>query len=118
MADVKCIEPDCPYFISDPCAQVTGLFRLRMNLVHLSHESTGEPLAAIRQKILDIHTALQEDLGLPPEVYEPRYTAYKERFERWRREEAEALAVAPGDPIVFTLECRLKHRHQYTMSCD
>ena len=104
MADVKCKEPHCDCYISDPCIKVSGLFLTKIDL-----EESGGTDPFKDDKISTIDKILQNDLGL--DNHQHLYTQFKADYRAFKK------ATVTGKTR-FTLTCRLGHTHDYFITCS
>ena len=105
MPHIKCKEPKCPHYITDPCVKLEGLFLIREDL--FAEKERNPKDTAIQKKLEQLDELIQSQLG----VSENKISSLSVNMTGKR-------AVKNSNAMLFTLTCLLGHRHQYFITCE
>ncbi|MDP9081663.1 MAG: hypothetical protein M3O71_29985 [Bacteroidota bacterium] len=101
MPDIKCITPDCPMWISDPCVKTNALFQIRTDLLDRLTKDPADKL--IPASINHVDSLIESELGIQ-DIH-----AQHQQFKN--------SAGGSGTFHLFTLVCVLGHKNQYDLKC-
>ncbi|WEK34522.1 MAG: hypothetical protein P0Y53_18705 [Candidatus Pseudobacter hemicellulosilyticus] len=105
MPHVKCIEPSCPHYITDPCVKLEGLFLIRTDLfVQLEMDPDN---LSIQRKLDQLDELMDSQLGLN-----------QEKISFLNASKTSKGTVKKTGALLFTLTCLLGHRNQYSITCE
>jgi len=101
MPNVKCITPDCPCWISDPCVKTNALFQIRTDLLErLVQDPANKQVSA---SINQVGSLIESELGI--QDIHTQHQLFK------------SSVAGSGVFHLFTLVCVLNHKNQYNLNC-
>jgi len=101
MPKVKCIAPDCPCWISDPCVKTNALFQIRTELLERLVQAPADK--QISASINQLDSLIESELGIQ------NIHAQHQLFKK--------TGAQTGAFHLFTLVCVRNHKNQYNISC-
>ncbi|SEM65500.1 hypothetical protein SAMN05192574_101351 [Mucilaginibacter gossypiicola] len=101
MPNVKCITPDCPCWISDPCVKTNALFQIRTDLLERLVQAPADK--QISASINQVDSLIVSELGIQ-DIHAQHQLFKKSGTQRTVFH-------------LFTLVCVLNHKNQYNISC-
>lgn len=108
MSNVKCVEPGCTAYITDPCIKTNVLFQMKLDLTE-QFESAITGKTEIQDKIKSVNHLLEKDLGL---------IDHEEHFSSFSQKKSQVFGASISNPILFTLVCIKGHKNQYSITCN
>lgn len=103
MPHIKCTEPSCEAYITDPCVKLEGLFLIRADLSEKLGKNPTEP--GLQQKLDQLDELLDSQLGVTQEKM-ASLSVSKSR------------ALKKTDEMLFILTCINGHKRQYSITCE
>ena len=101
MPNIKCITPDCPYWLSDPCVKTNALFQIRTDLLERLEKTPADKQVTANLNRLD--ALMESELGF--QDIQAQHQLYKN------------TEVTGSVMHLLTLVCVLGHKNQYSIKC-
>lgn len=101
MPKIKCLTPECPCWISDPCVKTNALFQIRADLLDRLAEAPADK--QIPASINQVDSLIESELGF--QDIQAQHQLFKKS------------GTNLGAFRLFTLVCVLGHKNQYNLKC-